>query len=127
MKASLKIYVILGILITTLILSCKKSEDNYPNKSIDINLIGVWKSSYSIRDLDNGITVFIDTLSFNSDNSGRWDTYRFSEPYYKNPFIYFTENNKIHLNFTKSGYEEVFIYEVRNDSLLITGSLTFIK
>jgi hypothetical protein len=127
MKANPKIYSVLVILITTIILSCEKSEDNYSNKPIDNNLIGVWKKTYFTRDWDNMITIFTDTLSFNNNNSGSWYMYRFSEAESKSSFNYFTENNLIHLKFKKYGDQNIWTYEVRNDSLILSGTATYTK
>jgi hypothetical protein len=127
MKVIQKIFIVLIIMITALILSCEKSQKVYSNKTFDNNLIGVWKNTYSTRDLNNGITIFTDTLSFNSDNSGSWYMYRFSEPESKSSFNYFTENNLIHLKFKESGDQNLLTYEVRNDSLILSGTATFTK
>jgi hypothetical protein len=127
MKVNQKIFTVLVIMLTALILSCEKSQDDYSIKPIDTNLIGIWKNTYSTRDLFNMITVFTDTLSFNSDNSGSWYMYRFSEPESKSSFNFFTENNLIHLKFKESGDQNLLIYEVRNDSLILSGTATFTK
>jgi hypothetical protein len=127
MKASQKICLVLVILIAAIILSCEKSGDNYSNKPIDNNLIGDWKKTYFTRDWDNMITIFTDTLSFNNDNSGSWYMYRFSETESKSSFNYFTQNNLIHLKFKKSGDQNIWTYEVRNDSLILSGTATYTK
>jgi hypothetical protein len=126
-KLTLKVFTVFGIMLTALILSCEKSENDYSNKTIDTNLIGVWKNTYSTRDLNNGITIFTDTILFNPDNSGSWYMYRFSEPESKSSFNFFTENNLIHLKFKESGDQNLLIYEVRNDSLILSGTATFTK
>jgi hypothetical protein len=127
MEVNQKICSVFVIMLTALILSCEKSQDDYSNKSIDTNLIGVWKNTYSTRDLNNGITIFTDTLSFKSDNSGYWHMYRFSETESKNSFNYYIEGNMLHLKFNKSGDRNIWNYEVRNDSLIISGSAKFTR
>ena len=121
-------------LIVTLILlfclySCEKSESDdrelFPNiMPIDIELIGEWHRSFSVRGDQNSITIYTDSLRFNTTNFGSIRHYQFRDLWFFDTFQFYTEDNTILLKYDERN--ETWTYAIRNDSLFIHGTIPYI-
>lgn len=102
--------------------ACSKITDDFSGQTIDDSLIGKWNKQYNIRDSENGITLLFDTIVFNSDNSGIWVRYIFSELDKSDPFYYYTKGEKLHIKFVINRAQNTWGYKIRNDTLTIENS-----
>ena len=117
MKIYLQILIVLFLFV-----SCTKSDEGYTGKNIDNEILGKWNKQYSVRDQNNGITLYSDTIYFNLDNSGIWIRYKFKEIDNSDPFSFYTDDNTIYLRFEKTGVENIWEYKIQLDTLIINKS-----
>ena len=92
---------------------------------IDRELLGEWHRSYNrVSDL-TWITVYTDSIKFNSNNLGNHRIFKFRDldSYYT--FQYYTEDNTIFLKFDERN--EIWTYTIRNDSLFVSGTIPYIR
>lgn len=99
----------------------------YFGKSIDGSIIGNWNTSYTSRDLNNGITVFYDTIIFKSNNQGVHTVYNFNTLDFTKTFQFYTKDDSLHIRYDQTQDDLLRIYSVRNDSLILKGNKIYIK
>jgi hypothetical protein len=114
----MKTYYLL-LLLFLITVSCTKINEIYSGKNIDNEIIGKWTNHYTMRDLNNGITLYSDSVAFNLDNTGIWAQYKFNEVYNSDPFSFYTEDNNLHIYFEKIGVRNIWSYNIQNDTLII--------
>ncbi len=122
-------------LIVTLILlfclySCEKSESDdrelFPKiMPIDSELIGEWHRSYNRVSDHTWITVYTDSLRFNTTNFGSIRHYRFRDLWFCDTFQFYTADNTIFLKYDDRN--EKWTYAIRNDSLFVSGTVPYIR
>ena len=122
MKNKISIGSLIGILLISFACTNEDQIGSYSGKSVDDLIIGKWNTSYSSRDLNNGITVFYDTITFNSSNKGYHKIYEFNNIRFSNPFQFFTEGNSLHLKYDQIEGEILWTYSILNDSLILKGN-----
>jgi len=110
------------LLILLTFAACTKINEDFSGQNIDNSLIGKWNKQYNITDPDNGITLLFDTIIFNSDNSGIWVRYRFSELDNSDPFYFYTEDENLYIKFVKNDVQNIWTYKIKNDTLTIENS-----
>ena len=107
-----------------LLFACKKTNDNLEDSIIgkysDQELRGIWTMSYSTRDMNNGITIWTDSIEFADNNRGNRMIYQFSNLEDDIPFHYYTEEDSLFLYMKQ--IKEKWIYTIRNDSLIMKTS-----
>jgi len=111
-----------NLIVLFLFVSCTKSDEIFTGKNIDNEILGEWNKQYSVRDQNNGITLYSDTIFFNHDNSGIWIRYKFNEVDNSDPFSFYTEENTLHLRFEKTGVQNNWEYKIQLDTLIINKS-----
>ena len=110
--------------------SCEKSEsddrDLFPNTMpIDNELLGEWHRHLSMRDDHNAITIYTDSLEFNTTNFGSINHYKFRDLWFSDTFYFYTIDNTIFLNYDDRN--EKWNYSIRNDSLFVSGTFLYIR
>jgi hypothetical protein len=110
--------------------SCEKSEsDNrelFPTAlPIDRELLGEWHRSYNIVSNYTWITVYTDSIVFNSDNLGLYSSYKFRDLWFSDTFQFYTKDDTVFFKYEER--KDQWTYVIRNDSLLIHGSLPFLR
>jgi hypothetical protein len=113
----------IGSLIGVILISfaCTNEDQNgyFSGNSVDDMIIGKWNTSYSSRDLNNGITVFFDTITFNSNNHGYHKIHEFNSLHFSHSFQFYTEGSTLHLKYDQVEGEVLWTYSIRNDSLIL--------
>lgn len=109
-----------------LLFACEKTNDNLEDSNIigkysDQELLGVWIMNYSTRDMNNGITIWTDSIEFDDNNAGNRMIFQFSNLEEEIPFQYYTDKDSLFLYIDKT--KEKWIYAIRNDSLIMKTSL----
>jgi hypothetical protein len=127
MRKKLLLQTLIGIILISVACSEKEQLITYFGKSIDGSIIGNWNTSYSSRDLNNGITVFYDTIIFKSDNQGVHTIYKFSDLYFAQTFQFYTKDDSLLIIYDQTKEEVLKIYSIRNDSLIFKGNKIYIK
>jgi hypothetical protein len=110
--------------------SCEKSESDdrelFPNTlPIDRELLGEWHRSYNIVSNYTWITVYTDSIVFNSDNLGLYSSYKFRDRWFSDTFQFYTKDDIVFFKYEER--KDQWTYIIRNDSLLIHGSLPFLR
>ena len=130
MRVSQKIPALLTLVLFLFLCSCEKSESDdrelFPKiMPIDSELIGEWHRSYNRVSDHTWITVYTDSIKFNSNNLGYYRIFKFRDldSYYT--FQYYTEDNTIFLKIDERN--EIWTYEIRSDSLFIPGTIPYIR
>ena len=118
---------LLGIILILFACSEKDQLITYFGKNIDGSIIGNWNTSYTSRDLNNGITVFYDTIIFKSNNQGVHTVYNFNTLDFTKTFQFYTKDDSLHIRYDQTQNEVLRIYSVRNDSLILKGNKIYIK
>jgi hypothetical protein len=126
-RKKLLLQILIGIILISIACSEKDQMITYSGKSIDGSIIGNWNTSYSSRDLNNGITVFYDTIIFKADNQGVHAIYKFSDLYFAQTFQFYTKDDSLHIYYDLTKDEVLKIYSIRNDSLIFKGNKIYIK
>lgn len=119
MKTALIILIGIGLLMG----SCNETNDNpddfnITGKYFDQKILGRWTRNYSTRDINNGITLWADTLIFEKDNLGNQKIYQFSELTEEIPFQFYSEKDTLVLRIEKNLRK--WCYSIKNDSLILT-------
>lgn len=120
-----KISLIVTLLFILLTFSCEESNLSYSGMPIDNEILGNWQRTYSVVSDQMAITVYTDTIKFNSSNLGDLKVYRFNDIEASRRFQFYTEENSIYLLFYDSDKEEIWPYYIRNDSLIISERLPY--
>ena len=122
MKNKIPVGSLIGIIL--LLFACTNEDQigGFSGKSVDDLIIGKWNTSYSSRDLNNGITVLFDTRTFNSSNQGYHKIYEFNNIRFSNPFQFYTEGSSLHLKYDQIEDEVLWTYSILNDSLILKGN-----
>jgi hypothetical protein len=130
MRRSQNILVIAIFVLIYCFFSCDKSESkeiiDYFNMPVDENLIGDWHKSYSVVGDQNSISVWTDSIQFNSNNSGSRRIHKLGpvpDSYFT--FEFYTEDNTIFLKYDVGN--EKWTYVIRNDSLFIRGRIPYVR
>ena len=118
------------ILIPFCLFSCEKSESDdrelFPNTlPIDRELLGEWHRSFSVRGDQNSIIIYTDYLRFKTTNFGSIRHYQFRDLLFFDTFQFYTKDDTIFLKYEE--FCDQWIYVIRNDSLLIQGSIPFLR
>jgi len=120
----MKAFLLILILGALLLLSCKHEDSvdiKFTGKPIDEELPGLWVRNYSSRDMNNGITVWTDSIYFSETNSGYQRTYQFTGLKENNQFEYYSEKDTLSILIHQK--VEKWVYSIRNDSLFMSSSL----
>ena len=131
MIVSQKIPALLTLVFFFCLFSCEKSESDNPELFYNIlptdrELLGEWHRSFSVRGDHNSITVYTDSLRFNTTNYGSIKHYKFRNLWYCDTFqFYNSTDSTIFLKYDE--VNETWTYKIRNDSLFITGSIPYIR
>jgi hypothetical protein len=120
-----KISHIVLLLIVLLAFSCEESNLSYSGMPIDNEILGTWQRTYSVVSQQNAITVYTDTINFNSSNLGDLKNYRFNDIEVCRRFQFYTNGDSIYLLFNDNNKEEIWPYYIRNDSLIISERLPY--
>jgi hypothetical protein len=100
--------------------SCEKSEPDDRELfdiilPIDSEILGDWHRSFSVRGDQNSITVYTDSLRFNTTNFGSVRHYKFRDLWFCDTFqFYNTTDSTIFLKYDEGN--ETWTYVIRNDS-----------
>ena len=122
MKNKISIGSLICIILISFACTSEDQIGSFSGKSVDDLIIGKWNTSYSSRDLNNGITVFFDTITFNSSNQGYHIIYEFNNLRFSNPFQFYTEGSSLHLKYNQIEDEVLWTYSILNDSLILKGN-----
>ena len=119
----------IGSLICIILISFACTNEDqigiFSGKSADDLIIGKWNTSYTSRDLNNGITVFSDTITFNSSNHGYHKIYEFNSLHFSHSFQFYTEGSSLHLKYDQIEDEVLWTYSILNDTLILKGSMIY--
>ena len=122
MKNKISIGSLIGIILISFACTNEDQIGSFSGKSVDDLIIGKWNTSYSSRDLNNGIAVFFDTITFNSNNQGYHKIYEFNSLHFSHPFQFYTEGSSLHLKYDQIEDEVLWTYSILNDSLILKGN-----
>ncbi|MGQ1785031.1 MULTISPECIES: hypothetical protein [unclassified Saccharicrinis] len=105
-------------------MACSKDAEeearlDFLNATLDEQIVGTWVQGGMSKDLDNAITVWTDSIRFNSDNTGSQSVYQFKDLYSHLSFNYYTERDSLFI-FVKGKRHASWHYEIRNDSLMLS-------
>ncbi len=130
MRVSQNILIMVTFILLFCFFSCEKSETeesvSYSNMPVDNRLIGAWYKSYSVVGDHNSISVWTDSIQFNSNNTGSRRIIRLGpEPEINYTFEFYTEDRTIYLIYDEGN--EKWTYAIRNDSLFIFGRIPYIR
>jgi hypothetical protein len=131
MSASQNIPLIVTFILSFCLCSCEKSvtddRELFPNTMpIDSDILGEWHRSFSVRGDQNSITVFTDSLRFNTSNFGSIRHYKFHDLWFCDTFqFYNTADSTIFLK--SDEWNETWTYAIRNDSLFVSGTIPYIR
>ena len=118
---------LIGIFLILFACTDKDQMVTYFGKSIDDSIIGEWNTSYISLDLNYGITVFYDTLTFKSTNEGDQKIYKFNTLDFSHSFQFYTEDNSLHIKYDQIEDEILWTYSILNDSLILRGNKIYIR
>jgi hypothetical protein len=127
MKNKFVIHSLIGLFLILLACTDKDQTGTYFGKNIDDSIISTWNTSYISRDLNNGITVYNDTLTFKSNNHGDHKVYEFNTLDFSHFFQFYTEDNSLTIKYDQIEDEVHWSYTIRNDSLILEGNRIYIK
>ena len=127
MKKTIVIQSLLGIFLISFACTNKDQLDTYSGRSVDDLIIGEWNKSYSSRDLNNGITVFYDTITFESNNQGYHKIYKFNALDFSHSFQFYTEDKFLRIKYDQFEDEDHWSYSIRNDSLILGDNKIYLR
>jgi hypothetical protein len=130
MRENQSIPALLTLMLVLCLCSCEKSESDdrelFPDTlPIDRELLGEWHRSYNmVRDY-TWITVYTDSIKFNSDNLGIFRSFKFRDLWFCDTFQFYTKDDTIFFKYEER--KDQWTYVIRNDSLLLHGSSPFLR
>ena len=131
MSENQNIPTLLTLMLVLCLCSCEKAESDerelFPDTlPIDCELLGEWHRSFNMVSDYTWITVYTDSIKFNSDNMGLYRSFRFRDLWFCDTFQFYIEDHNIYFksNVWRNG---TWTYAVHNDSLYISGTSPYIR
>lgn len=93
--------------------------NSFLGKDYDQELIGTWKRTSMIRDINNSITLVTDKIRYREGNTGYWDRLHFDKLKDQQNFTFYTEQDSLYIQLPNHLHK--WRYMIKEDTLIVTS------